>query len=178
MPLSKFRFSKLLALFSTLLILLPTQAAENVPDIESLMTEDELRATGVEQLNAGQIEALNAWLLRYRNGEIGTAVDEVPVSTSNDSSSNTAPAATPVPDVYPPPRERVEIFSRIAGEFEGWEGRTRFSLENGQVWEQRRRGRWKTSLTSPEVRLYQNFIGAWEMEVVEEDRRIGVRRIR
>jgi len=28
------------------------------------------------------------------------------------------------------------VSSRIAGEFEGWEGETQFVLENGQIWQQ------------------------------------------
>lgn len=153
-------------------------AAEDLPDIEELMTAEELRATGVDDLSNSEIRALNAWLQRFRDGEINAAIEEAvaeaPVATATESREvRTEPA-----DVYPPPRERQEISTRIAGEFNGWEGKTRFALENGQVWEQRRGRRWKITLQSPEVRLYQNFLGAWEMEVVSEERSIGVRRIR
>jgi hypothetical protein len=90
------------------------------------------------------------------------------------------PAATvqQAVDDFRQPRERIEISSRIAGEFNGWTGRTRFTLENGQVWEQRRGRRWKITLDSPEVRITQTFLGAYEMEIVSESRKIGVRRIR
>jgi hypothetical protein len=74
--------------------------------------------------------------------------------------------------------EKVTINSRIAGEFNGWTGRTRFQLDNGQIWEQRRGRRWKITLDNPEVRITQNFMGAYEMEVVSESRSIGVRRLR
>lgn len=147
-------------------------AADELPSIESLMTESELRATGVSELSADQIEALNAWLVRFRDGEISEAIAEAPASTDSHSSQQQ------VPDVYPPPRESIVIESRIDGELEGWTGKTRFLLQNGQIWEQRRRGRWKVSLMNPEVRLTQNFLGAWEMEVVSEGRSIGVRRLR
>lgn len=153
-------------------------AADEPPNIETLMTAEELRATGVDDLSRTEIRALNAWLERFRDGEITAAVEqavaEAPVSTNTD-----APAVRQEPaDVYPPPRERLEINTRISGEFSGWEGRTQFTMDNGQVWEQRRGRRWKITLQNPEVRLYQNFLGAWEMEVVSEDRSIGVRRIR
>ncbi|MCG8413152.1 MAG: hypothetical protein MI746_02935 [Pseudomonadales bacterium] len=155
---------------------LPLYAADNQPNIETLMTAEELRATGVGELSETQIEALNAWLERYRDDEVTAAIAEVPVDTDSTASSNTA-QQQPL-DVYPPPRERIIIDTRIDGEFNGWTGRTRFVMQNGQVWEQRRGRRWKISLDSPEVRLSQNFLGAWEMEVISEGRSIGVRRIR
>ena len=155
---------------------LPLLAADELLSIEDLMTRDELRATGIDDLSPNQIEALNEWLLRFRDGEVSQAITEAPASTDLNR-INTA-AAPQVPDVYPPPRESVTINSRIDGEFNGWTGRTRFTLQNGQVWEQRRGRRWKITLDNPEVRLSQNFMGAWEMEVISEDRSIGVRRIR
>ncbi len=155
---------------------LPLLAAEDQPNIETLMTSEELRATGVGELSETQIEALNAWLERYREGEVTAAIAEVPVDT-NSTDSDSVARQQPV-DVYPPPRERIIINTRIDGEFNGWTGRTRFVMQNGQVWEQRRGRRWKITLDSPEVRLSQNFMGAWEMEVVSEGRSIGVRRIR
>ena len=151
---------------------LPLLAADELPSIEDLMTEDELRATGVDDLSARQIEALNEWLVRFRDGEISEAIAEAPSAAETPGSSQA------VSDVYPPPRERTIIESRIDGEFNGWTGRTRFTLQNGQIWEQRRGRRWKITLDNPEVRLSQNFMGAWEMEVVSEGRSIGVRRLR
>ncbi len=153
-------------------------AAESAPDIQELMTAEELRATGVADLSNAEIRALNAWLQRFRDGEISDAIEEAVAEAPVATGSETREIRTEPADVYPPPRERLEINSRIAGEFNGWEGKTRFTLENGQIWEQRRGRRWKVTLQSPEVRLYQNFLGAWEMEVVSEDRSIGVRRIR
>ncbi|MDA0927177.1 MAG: hypothetical protein O2861_03750 [Proteobacteria bacterium] len=152
--------------------------AQDIPDIEELMTAEELRATGVDGLSNAEKRALNAWLQRFRDGEISAAIEEAVAEAPVSTDTGARVIRTEPEDVYPPPRESQEILSRIAGEFNGWEGRTRFTLENGQVWEQRRSSRWKVSLQSPEVRLYQNFLGAWEMEVVAEDRAIGVRRIR
>ncbi len=171
-------------------------AAQNA-NIESLMTADELRATGVADLSPEQKAALNDWLQRYlaaetslegsspgRAEESSASLESVAPAAPTGHQTSTAVASTvqaqssaPADD-FGRPAERVEIQSRIAGEFNGWTGRTRFALENGQVWEQRRGRRWKINLDSPEVRIYQNFMGAYEMEVVSEDRSIGVRRIR
>ena len=170
-----------------------TQAADaEFPGIETLMTTDELQSAGIDSLSASQIEALNAWIERYTNGTSAAAVT-APVTTSAaavvPATPATAAAVNPAPvtavpltaapeDNFRQASEKIDFVSRIAGKFEGWSGRTRFTLENGQVWEQRRGNRWKISLDSPEVRIRQNFMRAFEMEVLSEGRSIGVRRIR
>ena len=68
--------------------------------------------------------------------------------------------------------------SRIAGEFEGWSGATRFELENGQVWQQRYQTTWRTSLENPEVVITRHFLGLHRMEVVGTGQSVPVRRIK
>lgn len=147
----------LLSLLAALLLLPATLVAqERFPGIKALMTEAEREASGIDELSPSQVEALNKWLLRY-------TANEAPVLQVENE-------------------EVIEVVkqgmtSRIVGQFEGWSGKTRFVLENGQVFEQRRPGRWKTSLLNPEVLVTQNFMGAYELEVVAEGRSIGVRRL-
>ncbi len=166
-------------------------ADEIFPDIQELMTEEELQTSGVGALSRDQINALNAWLQRYTSNEpIEPVIGEATVQTKPLQAVEIAVPVQPVATVIAPvvveepfdnfgrPRESVTMTSRIDGEFTGWTGRTQFFLENGQVWEQRRGRRWKIALDSPEVRITQNFMGAYEMEVVSEGRSIGVRRLR
>lgn len=172
-----------LSLYLILSLLSPVAFAAEAqpPAIESLMTTEELRATGLDTLTPRQIEALNEWLQRYRAGTISAVAPTAP--TPRPAAATPAPAAVTAPreadDNFgrPPPPE-ADITSRIVGEFSGWSGRTRFTLENGQVWEQRRGGRWKTTLSNPEVRINKNFFGAYDLEVISAGRSIGVRRIR
>lgn len=146
-----------LSLLAALLVLPATlMAQERFPGIEALMTEAEREAAGIDELSPSQVEALNRWLIRY-------TANEAPILQVENE-------------------EVIEVVkqgmtSRIVGQFEGWSGKTRFVLENGQVFEQRRPGRWKTSLLNPEVLVTQNFMGAYELEVVAEGRSIGVRRL-
>ncbi len=147
----------LLSPLIALLLLTPMASAqERFPGIEELMTEQELEASGVNGLSRRQVEALNNWLIRY-------TANEAPVLQVENE-------------------EVIEVVkqgmtSRIVGQFDGWSGKTLFVLENGQVFEQRRPGRWKTSLENPEVLIKQNFMGAYEIEIVSEGRSIGVRRV-
>ena len=130
-------------------------ASNNFPGIEQLMTEEELLISGISSLSTTQLETLNQWLVRY---------------TANDA---------PTLQIENPEVKRVAkqgITTRILGEFSGWAGKTIFVLENGQTWQQRRRGRWKTSLVNPEVVLSRNFTGAYELSVVG-GKTTGVKRI-
>lgn len=76
--------------------------------------------------------------------------------------------------------ETVEsIRTRIAGEFEGWEGKgTRFELENGQVWEQIDTSRWRHQETSPEVVIERGMFGSYQLSLEGSNRSVRVRRIK
>ena len=140
------------------LLLAPSllSAQDRFPGIKSLMTDEEREASGVNDLSRRQLEALNTWLIRY-------TANEAPVLQAENEE---------VIEV-----EKQGMTTRIVGQFNGWSGRTRFVLENGQVFEQRRPGRWKIALENPEVHVSQNFMGVYELEVVSEGRSIGVRRV-
>jgi hypothetical protein len=74
--------------------------------------------------------------------------------------------------------ESVTAFTtRIVGQFVGWQNKTRFRLENGQVWQQRTTSKYRYKAENPEVRLSRNFLGFWEMEIVDTGRSVGVKRI-
>lgn len=153
-----FVFTALFSIFPPILFFASATVAaeERFPGIKALMTAEELEASGVNELSRREIEALNRWLIRY-------TANEAPVLQAENE-------------------ELIEVVkkgmsSKIVGQFDGWSGKTRFHLENGQVFEQRRPGRWKITLDNPEVLVTQNFMGAYELKIVAEERSIGVRRI-
>ncbi|MBO6556463.1 MAG: hypothetical protein JJ957_08170 [Pseudomonadales bacterium] len=78
-------------------------------------------------------------------------------------------------------RARVEpdlIRSRIEGNFKGWRNnKTRFKLENGEIWEQRQSSTYVTNLESPEVIIRKHRFG-YTMEVPTVGRKVHVRRIK
>ncbi len=179
---------QILAMLTVVLSVNSALAADSdFPGIEALMSTAEQRTAGIENLTPQQLEALNAWIARYATGAVQEAVASAPTNptpapapapavATNAVAGNTV-AAAPTDD-FGTPAEKIDFVSRIDGEFAGWSGHTLFTLENGQVWEQRRGSRWKVSLDRPEVRIYENFMGAFEMEVLSAGRSIGVRRIR
>ncbi len=77
-------------------------------------------------------------------------------------------------------RPYVEAFdavieTRIAGDFEGWEGDTVFRMENGQVWLQTDGKSHRTRMRSPRVYLFRDY-GYYEMRVEGMRDSIRVRR--
>lgn len=73
--------------------------------------------------------------------------------------------------------EVEEITSRIAGTFSGWRGNTRFTLENGQVWEQVEPGRGIYRSESPRVTIRRGAMGSYLMEIEGVRRALRVRRV-
>jgi hypothetical protein len=70
-----------------------------------------------------------------------------------------------------------EIRARIVGEFTGWDGRTDFVLDNGQVWRQSTSGTYKHRATAPEVTITRALVG-YKLRLVETKRSINVRRVK
>ena len=70
------------------------------------------------------------------------------------------------------------IRSRIDGPFLGWRGnKTRFRLENGEVWEQRQSSTFFVKLDSPEVIIKKGRFG-YTMEVPSIGKRVHVKKIK
>lgn len=127
------------------------------PGIQSLMSEEEYHAAGLNKLNDQEVNALNQWLIRY------TAQDAKVLITNNETLKKEA---------------KREFETRIVGSFNGWDGNTQFVLENGEVWEQRQSGKWRAKLENPGVKIYTNFFGNYNMKILETGRVVGVRRIK
>jgi hypothetical protein len=69
------------------------------------------------------------------------------------------------------------ITAKIRGDFEGWLGKSRFYLDNGQVWEQRISGTYYKYMKSPEVTIKKEALGYW-MTVTKTGARVAVLRVR
>ena len=85
---------------------------QGLPPVQQLMTQSELKETGLSKLSAAELRKFNEWLERYT-----LTVFEVANSQSRTSNNDV-------------------IESQIEGEFKGWEGDTIFKLTNGQIWQQ------------------------------------------
>ena len=138
-----------------MLVTLPAFSADD-PDIRDLMTAEEFSASGLSRLSNDEMNAINRWLVRY------TAQDAVEMI-------DTSPAVQEV--------SRADLISRIDGEFNGWNGPTRFTLKNGQVYETSSTRRYSYSAVDPEVEITRNWMGIYRMRLLDTGKSINVRRI-
>jgi hypothetical protein len=139
----------ILALFLLIPFAANALAQTQAPTLEERMSQTEFNAAGLDKLSPEQLKFLNDWIQAKGVSEIGAPIkhrDGTSVFYSSDSD-----------------RELVE--STIAGEFNGWNGKTRVTLENGQVWEQAESGRGGYRLSSPKVKIKPMSFGSWLMYV-------------
>lgn len=155
------------------------------------------RAAGLDKLTDAERKALIDWInAGAPMTASGTpAVPAAPVSPRAPMVAATpAPAAAPTPTVASVPTaapapaalpapltplsEESEINTRILPPFTGWTGRTIFTMENGQVWQQRMDGNYTFKGTDTRVVITRGTFGLDRMRLVESGRWIGVKRIR
>jgi hypothetical protein len=81
--------------------------------------------------------------------------------------------------------ERVEddtnlkkIQSRFVGDFTGWDGKTVFELENGQVWQQAESGRFTYRAVNPMITIKRGFLGSYILTVDDMNTTVRVKRIK
>ena len=63
--------------------------------------------------------------------------------------------------------ERDSIQSKIMGEFKGWDGYTKFNLENGQVWQQSSAGVLRVKISNPSITIKRSRVSDTFMLKVE-----------
>ena len=116
--------------------------------LEERMSQKDFQASGLNKLSRAELAHLNAWL----------GARPIVAGASG------AIASEPV--FYPKDSTRETFSAHIVGKFQGWRGKTRFTLDNDQVWEQAESGRLgDIELTDPSVRIKPMLLGSWLMYV-------------
>lgn len=137
-----------------------TLAAEpNFPPIGELMSPEEYAAAGMHKLSGDERAALEAWLVRY------TAVDAVEISKTSKDVQAVADA---------------RLQGHLLGEFTGWKGKTIFSLDSGERWQQIGNDEYypRKKLMKPAVAIHRGIVGGYSLELLETGKRVKVRRIK
>ena len=138
--------------------------AQSFSSLEERMTEAEFKAAGLDKLSPEELARLNAF-----------------IAGQNAQAASAAQAT--VPDdrgFYGRTGADGEIISSSSGEFRGWSGAgTRFTLDNGQVWETTdASSRLVVKLTNPGVIIEKGFLGAYYLRVEGYNTRAKVKRIK
>lgn len=150
---------KLLLGTALVALALPLAAEEGqFPGVKGLMTAQEYEDAGLNQLSPEQLKALDQWLIRY------TAWEAPAIRQS-------------VQEVKEIERDH-EVTANIKPPFEGWDGKTYFYLDNGQVWQQRTTGKLRYSGDDTAVVISKNLLGFYVMEHVATGREVGVKRVK
>lgn len=140
---------------------LHAQVAE-APDVETLMTPGDFRASGLDKLTEAERAHLSEWLERYREGALlGPEVNKPPSQWTEEEKA----------------AKEAEIVAKVVPSFRGWNGKTVFRLDNGQIWQQRMPGRLHYSGGASEVVISQNLMGGYVLEHVETGRSVLVKRV-
>jgi hypothetical protein len=133
-------------------------------DVLKNMSVADFRASGLDKLSDAQIKALDAWFTDYQRQHALTCTGAAPAA---------APAvATAAADTFP-------MTAHIVGEFHGWSGSTRVTLDNGQVWEQMddatvTAGR----MTNPKVTITRGLLNSFYISVDGVSDSVEIKRIK
>lgn len=138
-------------------------ADSEAPNVESLMTPEDFRASGLDKLSDAEREHLSEWLERYRQGAfVGPDVQRPPSEWTEEEKQA---------------EKNFQIAAKVVPSFRGWYGKTTFRLDNGQIWQQRMRGRLRYTGTSSEILITKNALGGYVLEHLETGRSVLVKRI-
>lgn len=165
--------SMLIALTLAVLAFAPGLHAQQAPlqgNVEDQMSAGEFRAAGLDKLSAGELAALNAWLQRRVGEETARVVEEAREEGRQEVVRNNRGffdfGST----------EAIE--SSLVGEFGGFAKGRKYTLANGQVWEQVE----PASLagvrrTDPRVSIKPGLLGTWYMRIDGFNTAAKVRRV-
>ncbi|MDQ6624858.1 MAG: hypothetical protein M3Y69_01775 [Verrucomicrobiota bacterium] len=121
------------------------------PGVQKAMSAKSFTDAGLNKLSPEELARLNEFIAGYANSKSQEAANVAVDRAVKDNKIASQPQI---------------IESRIVGRFTGYNGRTSFTLENGQVWKQSQdsTGAYPPS-DSPPVLLKKEFLG-WRMYIL------------
>ncbi len=147
------------------------------------MTVTQFKASGLDKLTSEELDNLQNWINQQHQETTQNKVDNpLPATTTPVTAAAAAAEPEAAEDNFGLTKKKKKsnevLKSRILGTFKGWNGETLFTLENGQVWKQRLRGTWSGRLENPEVEIYKNMLGYYNLRIISNGRKVGVKRIK
>jgi len=145
--------------------------SQSFSSLEERMSAKDFRESGLDKLSDAELLALNAWIernVRLADPAVAAAVAQGRV-----------PAAAPEVDhVGFENARRDEFTSSIVGTFKGWFGKTKFELENGQIWQQVEADRYPMNVENPQVTITPGTFGSWRLKVEGLNKTTLIKRIK
>lgn len=163
------RFSRIALLFALACCACALQAQEPYRPIEQRFTAEQLRATGLDRLDAGQLRQLNALLRDEQTAQAAAVREEAEQKAAKSARSGFFD------------RDREPVVSKIDGEFAGWSAGTRLRLANGETWRVIDTAEYyvpkSKATTAPAVVLAPGLLGGWYLQVEGHGPRAKVQRV-
>ncbi len=147
----------LLATFFTQAVVAETSFSS----LEEQMTGKDFQSTGLSKLSAEELEALNAWI---RSRSLATL--DSPKAGGAAIYSGDSGDARGFETEQMRKSDRSTITSRIVGSFQGWDGQTVFTLDNGMIWEQADKDKFYVkAVENPVVTIEPGAFRTWRLSV-------------
>lgn len=161
-------------LLATLLALPPLALAQDAPPLQQAMSAEEFKAAGLDKLSAEELARLNAWLDRRVEQQASAAVAAAVEQAREEGRKEVVEKNRGF--FHFGSEEPIE--ASIVGEFDGFGSRKRYTLDNGQVWQQTD----NTTLagvrrSNPKVRIKPGMMGVWYMRIDGYNTQAKVQRI-
>ena len=168
-----------------IIALLFVQSAATAGEFARTLTPEKIHAAGLAKLTPEELAELETLVQQYKAGEPAStpapATAATPATAGKESAAPESNQAAKSSKILPAwvgallTLERIgskgtkpeAMESRIKGEFSGWEKRTLFRLENGQVWTQVNDDSYVHApvLQSPKVKITPASFGTFWMDV-------------
>lgn len=152
-------------------------------DFTKTLTPEKIRASGLAKLTPDELAELEAMIEQYKTGDASAA----PAVAAAKQAPPAPPAAKALPkwvaalvtlERLGSQADKAEVMeSRLQGVFKGWNGRTIFRLENGQVWGQANSDKYEYTppLNSPKVQVFPASVGTFWLKIEGVNQRCRVK---
>ena len=168
---------RLCTLLAAVLLACAAPAASAQQTIQQQMTAEEFATAGLDKLSAGELDALNRWLQRQVQEETSAVVEQAREEGRKQARADVATRSGGAATAGGSAR-REQFQSNIVGQFTGFARGQRYTLANGQVWEQTDASTLEgVRATDPKVTLYPGTLGAWFLRIDGYNTRARVRRV-
>jgi hypothetical protein len=161
LPQSSRRFSFAPLALATALVFAPLVALAQAP-IEQQMTPEAFKAAGLDKLSSQELANLNAWLNNTLQVETTKAKSQAKEEAKQEAKQEDTDRNFANFGIKEP------VVGKLVGEFHGFGKGRRYTLDNGQVWEQSDETELPgVHLTNPQVRIKPTIVGNSAYMMVE-----------
>lgn len=163
---------KMLALLIALGVSLSAVAADGL--LKNLPA-DQFAAAGLNKLTPEELARLEQIIADHGSPKAAPAAK----AETQVSGPGWLRALVTLQETAEKPDAAEAIATRLAGDYDGWTGKTVFKLENGQIWQQAGGGeRIDDRRTAPVVKIYPGMMGAYWLEIEGVRERVKVKPVK